>query len=526
MRKFFGLLMIGFLAGGWAAASAATPPTLVVVPQPPLEALEPEVRDHLAAARRALEALLAAKDAPKPGQLAPADAYGELGALYLAYRLHDAATACFANASALAPQDQRWAYLGGVTAQEKGDLELAGRELNRAVILEPSYGVSHLRLGEIDLALGRLEAAQASFEQAAKAEGTRAAALFGLGRIAATQKAHDRAVTHFNEALKLAPQATVIHAPLGLALRALGKTGEAQLHLAQRGEVEVSFADPLLQTIEGVRRGAVKHLERATAAEREGKLDEAEREYNAAIEADRGNEAALAGLARLRLSQNQPEAAREAFARLVEVAPGNAHYRASLGELLLREGRGPEGLEQLRQAVELVPGEAELHLTHGAALAGQGQPEAAAEAYAKALKLAPKNPLAHLGRARALLRLGKEEEARNVLERAVDALPQDGNVAHLLARVLATASSPELRDGRRAFELAAQVFTAQPVPDHGQTLAMAFAEQGRFKEALELQLAVIAELEGKKAPAAAIERAQKRLATYSQNLPCRAPWME
>lgn len=529
MRNLLGLLVIGSFGWGLAPtpAVAQAPPALVAVPQPPLEALEPEVRDHLGAARRSFDAILAAqKGGPQPGKLGAADAHGELGALYLAYRLHDAAAACFANAAALAPTDLRWAYLGGVTAQEKGDLELAARELNRAVILEPSYAASWLRLGEIELARNHLEAAEASFEQAAKAEGTRAAALFGLGRTATARKAHEQAVALFRQALELAPKATAIHYPLGLALRALGNTAEAQAHLARRGEVAVSFADPMLHTIEGVRRGAVSHLERAVQAETEGKLEEAEGEYTAAVEADPGNEAALSGLARLQLARKQPEKALATFARLAESFPGKARYHASWGELLLRAGRGPEGLERLGRAAELAPEEPEIQLAYGAALAEQGRPQEAAAAYARALELDRKNPLAHLGRARALLRLGQEEEARNVLERAVAALPQDGDVAHLLARLLATASSPELRNGRRAFELAAQVFTAQPIADHGQTLAMAFAEQGRFKEALELQLAVIAELEGKQAPAPALDRARRRLATYAQDQPCRTPWLE
>ncbi len=527
MQKLLRVLSLALIAAGWLGAAAwAQQPTLVPIPQPALDLLEPEVRDHLASSRRSIDAVLADKDGGGAGKLAPADAYGELGAIYLAYRLHGAASACFANASALAPQDLRWAYLGGITAQEKGDLVLAARELNRSLALEPSYAVSHLRLGEIELSQGRLEAARALFEQAAKAPGTRAAALFGLGRVAAAEKAPERAVPLFEQALVLAPEATAIHYPLGLALRATGRNDEAAAHLAKRGEGEVAFQDPMLATIEGVRRGAVRHLERARQAEGEGKLDEAEREFQAAAKADAGNEAAWAGLARLRMGRGEANKALEAMQRLVEVAPGNAQYHASLGDLLLAAGRVEAGLEARRKAVELAPGEASFGIGYGAALAAQGRAEEAAAAYGKVAESEPKNPLAHLGRARAQLRLGREEEARNVLERAVAALPQDGDVAHLLARVLATAASPELRDGRRAFELAAQVFTAQPIADHGQTLAMAFAEQGRFKEALELQLAVIGELEAKKAPAAAIDRARRRLALYAQDQPCRTPWLE
>ncbi len=522
------LLLLGTLVLSPPAAAtrtdpAASPTALASVPYPALEDLEPAVREQMTAVAAGLEQALAGQ---RRDPAALAAAFGEAGSVYLLYRLHDAAGACFANAALLAPKDFRWPYMLGVTRQEAGELAPAAGAFASALAIDASYAAASVRMGEVELARNRVAAAEAAFRRALGAKGTEAAARFGLGRIEAARQEAEVAVEHFQAALALAPNASAVHYPLALALRQLGRTEEAKRQLELRGDVPVSFADPLVRQLESARRGALIHLERASRALVGGKLDEAVTEYRAALQADAGNPQALLGLGRVLARQGDLEGAKAAYREALAGDPALGVAHAELGELLLGQGATAEARTHLERAVELSPELANVQAAYGTLLAKEGRFAEAAETYDRAVKLAPSSAILHLARARALLRTGDERKAGQALAESLAALPEEGEVAHLAARFLATASDPGLRDGARALTLAIQVFSAQPVPEHGETLAMAFAENGRFDDAVELQRTVVAQLTRTGAAAPILARAGKRLDLYVAKQPCRSPWLE
>lgn len=526
LAAIFGVLavvLISPVAGASLPDPASPIVSLASVPYPAVEDLEPAVREQMKALRSRLEQALGAQ--PRD-PVALAAAFGEGGAVYLLYRLHDAAAACFANAALLAPRDFRWPYMLGVTRQEAGDLAPAAEALASALAIDGAYAAAHLRLAEIELARNRVEIAEAGFRRALGAQGTEAAARFGLGRIEAARQEHEVAVEHFEAALALAPSASAVHYPLALALRQLGRSEEAKRHLELRGEAGVPFADPLVRQLESARRGATVHLERASFALRDGNLDLAATEFRAALAIDAANPQALLGLGRVLAGKGDLEGAEAAYRELLSGEPGHGIAHAELGEILLGEGAAAEARTHLERAIQLSPDLANAHAAYGTVLAQEGRFAEAAAAFALALKLAPTAPALHLARARALLRAGEEQQAATAIAESLAALPDDGDVAHLAARFLATASDPKLRDGAGAFELAVKVFSARPVPEHGETLAMAFAEGGRFDDAVELQRTVVAQLTRTGAAASILDRAKKRLDLYLARQPCRSPWLE
>lgn len=122
---------------------------------------------------------------------------------------------------------------------------------------------------------------------------------------------------------------------------------------------------------------------------------------------------------------------------------------------------------------------------------------------------------------------GRNREAIQVLEQAHDGLPSNGRIAHALARMLAGAPDPTLRDGARALPLALQVYQARPTPGHAQTLAMAHAEVGDCAEAARWQqqaqdalLSAGPHFAGQAAAAGGI------LEHYRNRKPCRYPYRD
>ena len=82
----------------------------------------------------------------------------------------------------------------------------------------------------------------------------------------------------------------------------------------------------------------------------------------------------------------------------------------------------------------------------------------------------------------ALLETGRPAEAVAVLRTAVARHPADLNLAHNLARLLATASDPRVRDGALALRMALDIRdrTGGRDPRVLDTLAAAYAAVGRF----------------------------------------------
>src|SRR5262245_41211367 len=78
------------------------------VPEAKLDGLEAEPRKEVQAARNAANAELSQSGITRQER---AVVYGRLGAVCLAYRLWDPASACFRNAAALSPDSFQWPYL-------------------------------------------------------------------------------------------------------------------------------------------------------------------------------------------------------------------------------------------------------------------------------------------------------------------------------------------------------------------------------------------------------------------------------
>ena len=125
----------------------------------------------------------------------------------------------------------------------------------------------------------------------------------------------------------------------------------------------------------------------------------------------------------------------------------------------------------------------------------------------------------------ALIDLRRYQDARAWLTEAVDRHPDQPELAHTLARLLAAAPDDRVRDGRRAMEIVQSLFKEQKSTDLGETMAMAFAELGDYERAAGVQQGVIAA-----ARAAGLEQAVRRmeenLRLYEHHRPCRTLWFE
>jgi tetratricopeptide (TPR) repeat protein len=607
------------LAGARPAAAAEV--ALRPVPTPSTEALEPNVRQQVEEARASLDRRLAAGETSGPGLEGD---FQRVGLLYYLYDLGSAAEPCLLNARDLAPEDFRWPYYLGVLAQSGGDYEGAMAHFRRALELAPDDVPTQLRLADIQLEVGDLEAAGETYARHRDGPAA-AAAVYGLGRIAEYQGDAARAAELFERALELQPGADGIHHRLGMAYRALGDLAKAQEHLEKNRGTQVRFPDPLVEGlgqllqasqvyfkagIEALKNGdaaaaiphllkarelneddplvhynlalAYLHLEDEKAAEaslrrsvevepafrngwfnlgtllaRQNRVVEAEASFRRAYEIDAEDAEAHHEWAVALATLGRTAEARAEFEKLIAEHPTDVQSRLDLAVLLqdagdtdgslaqlesasaagspeaderraaLLEGLGrlDEALAAFEAAGEGAPESVEIQEQWGLALGRAGRFAEAAERFEAAVALEPARKSAHMGRAMSRLLEGDEAAARAALEAGLAALPDDVELSLLLARLLVAGTVDALRDGPWGLELAEALEKRNQGLEEAQTLAMAYAEVGRFEEAVALQRRVVGELQrlghGREA-----ERARRRLERYENGQPCRAPWKD
>ncbi|HEY9420899.1 MAG TPA: tetratricopeptide repeat protein, partial [Thermoanaerobaculia bacterium] len=210
-----------------------------------------------------------------------AEAWGELGRVYLAYSFHDAATDCFRNAAGIDPRDFRWPYLLGAAHQAAGRLDEAADAFGKALELAPEAAPGYVHLGEIRLLQGRFDEAEAALRKAPSLPASRAV----LGQVALARRDFKAAVEHLQAALDAAPEANRLHHPLALAYRGLGERAKAEEHLGKVGAVGLRPADPLLDEVAALRLGERVAIVKGKVAAQAGRYAEAGAEFRRALAA-------------------------------------------------------------------------------------------------------------------------------------------------------------------------------------------------------------------------------------------------
>jgi tetratricopeptide (TPR) repeat protein len=163
---------------------------------------------------------------------------------------------------------------------------------------------------------------------------------------------------------------------------------------------------------------------------------------------------------------------------------------ANLGRVLVREGRVPEGREHLRRSLKIRPSNALVQTNLAWVLQNEGKSAEAEEHYQAALRADPHYGKAHRLYASLLIKEGRGGQAivhvyAENIRRAQEKLGW-GDL-NSLAWTLATHPDPKLRHGNSAVELAEQAnkISREHNPDVLKVLAAAYAEAGRFPEAVQ-----------------------------------------
>jgi protein O-mannosyl-transferase len=212
------------------------------------------------------------------------------------------------------------------------------------------------------------------------------------------------------------------------------------------------------------------------------------------------------------------------FTHALAVTTNNDVALNNLGIIFLDKGQLDDAISKLQAAIDLRPENAPAHDNLAKALLKKGLASEAMVHYRKFLEIEPGNVEARNTLGTALIQQGKVREAVDQWQDALAIQPENGNAASNLAWVFATCPEDSIRDGTRAAELGERAFriSGGKIPMIYKVLAAAYAENGRFAEAVETAQrgAELATVSGNSSLAAELE---SNIALYQSGRPLRDP---
>ena len=250
----------------------------------------------------------------------------------------------------------------------------------------------------------------------------------------------DEAVEQFQKALEIEPRYALAHNNLGAAFYQLGQVDEAVTHYQKALEIEPRYAQA--------------HNNLGIVLFQKGRVDEAIAHFQKALAIQPNNAEIYNNFGNALREKGEVDEALNCFQKAVAIAPDFAGAQENLGMILFQKGQLDEAIVHYQKAVAVQPVNAEFQYNLGYALFLKGEARGAVAHYQKSLELQPQNAIA-----------GKN-----------------------LAWILATCPEASVRNGRKAVELAEQAARLSGGTNSIfiGTLAAAYAEAGRFPEAVEM----------------------------------------
>ena len=186
-------------------------------------------------------------------------------------------------------------------------------------------------------------------------------------------------------------------------------------------------------------------------------------------------------------AKGQEEAAIAEWKKALEINPEDPMANNNLGTHLLKRGQLDEAIPYFAKAAELKPDYADAQNNLGIAVLQRGRTSEAIEHLEKAEELNPKNTQTYYNLGAAFYMQGRVREALAQWRAGLHVDPEDLPLLGQTAWVLATNHEASVRNGAEAIELAARAVKLSGAKDPLtlDTLAAAYAEAGRFSEAVQ-----------------------------------------
>lgn len=437
------------------------------VPRPNLEGAQPPVVARMNTRVAAIEA--------SPDN---ADTWGRYAMFLHAQRCLAEADIAYAEAQRLAPTDFRWTYFRGLVLV-KTDPAKSLEHLDLAVQLDATYGPAHVRRGLALQDVGRDDDAWRAFGKAIRLQPTDGVAHMYMGQLELKRNDLEAAVRHLETARASRPDDAAVLSSLARAYAKLGDRTRARelADAARKTRPGRPFADRRFNEVVNEAVTMQSFLDRSNVYLRAGQNDEAVGELHAALTLGHDAGPIYAALARLYLKLAEYDKCVESSRKAIASGNDKQGLNVVLGAGLFYLHRFDEAEDAIGRALEASPSEPTAMRLHGRIAAARGDDAVAIERWNRVLAI-DDNLAIRRERAKARSRLGQHDEAVTELRALLVTAPDD--TATWLALGVVYRGAGDLDAALTAFERAAETASA---PFAGRQAASVLMAQRRFAEA-------------------------------------------
>lgn len=377
-------------------------------------------------------------------------------------------------------------HLLGIFHEKAGDPAKAAAQYQRAIDLEPQFSPPYMR--KALLVIDKDPAtAKKLLEASLASEPNDPRALCALGRCLAAAGDKSGAIDAQRRALALFPPYKEAHERLAALLAEEGKVEEAAAHrkVAESGS-EAPYADFVFFSALEFGLDVPTLIQVANRYGSAGDVQNAEALLTQAIEIEGVGTSAREAMALLKFRSGKHNDAISMLNSIVTSEPKAAAPRAQLGEVFYRSGRNKEALEAFKKAAELAPKEGRYQYWIALVNFREKNLDAALEAFAKASELSPQLLEARVGYAQLASQKKQYDVAAKAFAEALRDNPESPLIQNAAAWFFATIPSDAHRNAKEAVRLAEAACKAVSDGQHEylDTLAAAYANDGRFEEAV------------------------------------------
>jgi tetratricopeptide (TPR) repeat protein len=215
-----------------------------------------------------------------------------------------------------------------------------------------------------------------------------------------------------------------------------------------------------------------------------GRLDEAQRAYEASLRTVSDDPVNLCGLGDVLSGRGKPQDAVLCYRRALEVCPSYGQANSRLGLLYAQQGDFKLAEQHYREDLKLRPRSPNALSNLANVVLGQRRAAEAAALLRQALELDPGYAPAHQSYWRALLWSGATAPAVAALRQALGVMPGNADLQRELAWLLATARDSGVRNGPEALRWARECCSGEAATATDlHVLAAAHASNGQFDQA-------------------------------------------
>ncbi|MBL9135646.1 MAG: tetratricopeptide repeat protein [Verrucomicrobiales bacterium] len=408
-----GVVLLVLLGTAVLLFRQAHPPLPIPVPVQ-LGTLDIQVRDYLTSLARKVA------DAPVDSERRI-----DLGLAFAVNGLWPEARQCFLDAGRLGSKGPLPALYAAVALQEIGDAKGALTELRDLVRRHSESAAAWYRLGHLLATMGEFDEAAAAYETVTRLAPNEWRGWAGLGEARLRGGRREDAVSSLEKAVKLDPYARSARHVLSQALRAVGRTAEADREAAA-GKAQTLGPMPDDWSLRALAhmKGLPDQFEQSDQLLGQGEEAAAIRLLEDARRYHPTNTAVLRRLALAYLAGGRAEEATSLVAAALQRLPNDVGLILAASETAAATGRAEDALLLSRRALELAPRLAEAHVAEANALLANERDAEAADALNRALELDPRNTtlLLQLGDL-LVVNLGKARAAMDHYVRVLDLDP-------------------------------------------------------------------------------------------------------